>query len=221
MGKNILTALQQQVLDVAAENGFVTKQFYFTGGTVLSQFYLQHRVSEDLDFFSENEYNQVTLVKEIAEIAKKAGITKIEQQNLRGQDVFYLFLTPGEMLKIDFAYFPFEHSGKFGKYKALRYSSLEDIVTNKVQALLSRKRSRDYLDLYLGMEKLGWKAADLQKKYRLKFDVELHHDQLATAFANVSDSQDLPRFLGEYNWKDVEDYFLGLARSLGKDLLEN
>ncbi len=219
MGKNILTALQQQVLDLAAEDSFVTKQFYFTGGTVLSQFYLQHRVSEDLDFFSESEYDHATLVKQVTKMASKVGITKIEQQNLRGQDVFYLFTTPGEMLKIDFAYFPFEHLGEYGKYKALRYSSLEDIMTNKVQALLSRKRSRDYLDLYLGMKKLGWKTADLQKRYRLKFDVELSHEQLATAFANVTDSQDLPRFLGDYNWKEVEEYFLKLAKSLRKDLL--
>jgi predicted nucleotidyltransferase component of viral defense system len=29
--------------------------FYLTGGTCLSAFYLSHRLSEDLDFFSEEE----------------------------------------------------------------------------------------------------------------------------------------------------------------------
>jgi hypothetical protein len=29
--------------------------FYLTGGTALAEFYLQHRLSEDLDFFSEQE----------------------------------------------------------------------------------------------------------------------------------------------------------------------
>ncbi|MEW5692252.1 MAG: nucleotidyl transferase AbiEii/AbiGii toxin family protein [Candidatus Hydrogenedentota bacterium] len=34
---------------------FFTQKFYLTGGTALSEFYLKHRISEDLDFFCENE----------------------------------------------------------------------------------------------------------------------------------------------------------------------
>jgi len=33
----------------------LTKQFYFTGGTVLSEFYLKHRLLEDIDFFGFKE----------------------------------------------------------------------------------------------------------------------------------------------------------------------
>ncbi len=50
MGKTILTPTQRQVLDILAKNSKFTS-FYLTGGTALSEYYLHHRLSEDLDFF--------------------------------------------------------------------------------------------------------------------------------------------------------------------------
>ncbi len=59
MGKNILTPSQHFVLDLAIREEDLTDWFYFTGGTALSQFYLHHRYSEDLDFFSQTEFNHL------------------------------------------------------------------------------------------------------------------------------------------------------------------
>ena len=47
---SILTPTQKQILDQIGKSQFITSNFYFTGGTVLSEFYLKHRFSEDLDF---------------------------------------------------------------------------------------------------------------------------------------------------------------------------
>jgi len=52
----ILTARQKKVLSFVKENPYLTDRFYFTGGTALSYYYLHHRLSEDLDFFSEKEF---------------------------------------------------------------------------------------------------------------------------------------------------------------------
>ncbi len=43
-----LYPLQNKVLSIIQASG---AEFYLTGGTALSRFYLQHRYSEDLDFF--------------------------------------------------------------------------------------------------------------------------------------------------------------------------
>lgn len=48
----ILTALQSNFLREFFDR---TQEFYLTGGTALSAFYLQHRLSEDLDFFTNND----------------------------------------------------------------------------------------------------------------------------------------------------------------------
>ena len=54
---SILTPAQQQFLTLFAQSSPLAKQFYLTGGTALAAFYLQHRYSEDLDFFSDQEFD--------------------------------------------------------------------------------------------------------------------------------------------------------------------
>ena len=39
----------------AVKEPYLLKNYYWTGGTVLAEFYLHHRESEDIDLFSENE----------------------------------------------------------------------------------------------------------------------------------------------------------------------
>ena len=61
----ILTPIQNQVLNQIKKSPFLKNNFYFTGGTVLSEFYLQHRYSNDLDFFSENKFDFALVFQEI------------------------------------------------------------------------------------------------------------------------------------------------------------
>lgn len=138
----------------------------------------------------------------------------IDQQRLTGQEVFFAYFTEKKFVKIDFAYFPFSHLGSFKKINNLKITSIEDICINKVHAITTRKRARDYLDLYLCLKYLEWLPEDLIKNYRIKFDVNLSNEQLATSFTNVVDAQDQPIFLGQNNWDEVKDYFLKLATSL-------
>lgn len=58
MEKNILTRRQVALLQSVGRSS-LAKKFYLTGGTPLAAFYLQHRYSEGLDFFSEDEVDTV------------------------------------------------------------------------------------------------------------------------------------------------------------------
>ena len=51
MGKSILTPKQFDFWELAKKDLWLTKNFFLGGGTALSEFYLHHRLSEDLDFF--------------------------------------------------------------------------------------------------------------------------------------------------------------------------
>lgn len=50
------------------------KKFYFTGGTPLSAFYLFHRLSEDVDLFSEEEINLLPIIIPLLELKKAQNI---------------------------------------------------------------------------------------------------------------------------------------------------
>lgn len=53
MAIKILSDKQESFLREVAKNPSLSRNFYLTGGTALAGFYLHHRYSEDLDFFSE------------------------------------------------------------------------------------------------------------------------------------------------------------------------
>ena len=55
--KKILSKEQKKFLDLFSKQKKLTNVFYFTGGTALAYFYLPYRLSEGLDFFSEQEFN--------------------------------------------------------------------------------------------------------------------------------------------------------------------
>lgn len=220
MEQTILTSFQSEILEQVELDHGLTSLFYFTGGTALSAYYFQHRLSEDLDFFSEQEFDPNLILIWLKKLQKTIKLSKIEQQNGNGQVTFYLYRTPNHSpLKLDFAYFPFDHLGKFTKNHTLRIASLEDIAINKVHAISSRTRSRDYLDLMFCLQKLGWTAKDIMQNYRLKFDIVLPPESLATSLTNVTQASDLPFFLGKTPWIEVEKYFLTLAKSLSSSLI--
>jgi len=50
---------QQEILLLAIAGSNIFSNFYLSGGTALSAFYLRHRYSEDLDFFSIEEIDSL------------------------------------------------------------------------------------------------------------------------------------------------------------------
>ena len=51
---SILTEEQEEFLSLAGQSKYISRNFYFTGGTPLAEFYLRHRLSEDIDLFIED-----------------------------------------------------------------------------------------------------------------------------------------------------------------------
>ena len=70
--ESILSKNQRRILEIISKEKIVYDNFYLTGGTALSEFYLKHRLSEDLDFFSEEEFEIQDISVFLAKIKKKA-----------------------------------------------------------------------------------------------------------------------------------------------------
>lgn len=211
MEQSLLTAGHRRLLEAAAKSRYLTERFYFTGGTALAEYYLHHRYSEDLDFFSETPYDPRALEVEVKVLVQPLHPHQIERETLRGEHIYFISLG-SERIKVDFAYYPFEHLGMFTRKESLRIASLLDITVNKVHAITTRKRGRDFLDLYLAVKKQQMQPKDLLDQYRLKYDVILSKEELAKHYAGVVDALDQPRFLGPTPWKHVEDFFITQAK---------
>src|SRR3989338_551168 len=147
MDREILTAHQLEFLDRAKDIDFFLKNFYLSGGTALAAFYLKHRYSEDLDFFSEKEIDLFNLDVCLNTIKKDLNISKIDFQQSYNRNLFFLSFGK-EVLKTEFAYFPFSRIEKGILHKGIEIDSLLDIATNKLFTIYQRSQARDYIDLY-------------------------------------------------------------------------
>ncbi|MEK7100185.1 MAG: nucleotidyl transferase AbiEii/AbiGii toxin family protein [Patescibacteria group bacterium] len=219
MGKStILNNDQQEFLKIVLNEPYILKRFYWTGGTVLSEFYLHHRDSHDIDLFSENqEIHLPSINKFVGIVGQKMNVKKIIHKRFLGLHTYTLFL-PNRELKIDFNYYPFKRINTSKKWKGLEIDSLEDITANKIQTISTNARERDFVDLYFIYKK---KKFDLKKMIILaktKFDWHIDPIQLGKTFMQVSSLHDVPRMLVPFERKEMESFFLGLAKNLKEDI---
>lgn len=216
MGKTILTAEQLNFLELVQKELQIIKRFYLTGGTALSEFYLKHRLSEDIDLFSlEQEVDQRLVDAFLTKISVKLGVSKIKKSQFLGLVSYLLIFKNRKKLKVDFNYYPFPRIEKGIKYKNLQVDSVYDIATNKVHTMFMRSRIRDFVDLYFLMKNYDYSLDKLISDAKAKFDWDIDRVTLSSQFAKVKDlQQEYPKMLVPFDRKDMEVFFLKLAKSL-------
>lgn len=219
MTPNILTSEQKRLLEEIAGEPTLTDRFYLTGGTALAGFYLHHRYSEDLDFFSEQEVHVEGLLVFFHEITEEFRIQKVDFQQSFNRNLFFLSFPTG-VLKTEFTYFPFPRIGNGMTYGCLAIDSLEDIAVNKLFTIYQRTKARDYIDLYCICKKQGYTIHDLVMKARTKFDTYIDPLQLGTQFVKATEAKDLPRMIQEVSQQEWQQYFVEQAKSLKADIVE-
>ena len=90
MAKTILTPAQRNFLELVEKQASITNNFYLTGGTALSEFYLKHRLSEDIDLFSEKEINTLPIESFLKSRSSKLGVVKINRSKFLGLFTYHL-----------------------------------------------------------------------------------------------------------------------------------
>lgn len=219
--KELLTLHQKQFLEFASEQGYIRQNFYLTGGTALTAFYLRHRFSEDLDFFNEKEeVNLRVLSLALAEFGKEIKAAKIEQRSIFGIHNFFFHFANEEVLKVDFSYYPFPRIEKGLKFKNIIIDSDYDIAVNKVHTISMQPRARDYIDVYFLVKEKGYTIEDLIDKAKAKFNWHIDAVQLGTQLARAKEMKDFPRMLKKINHREWQEFFIKEAKKLGREVFE-
>lgn len=218
MGKIYLfTPEQSIVLHQVEKDSYLRSNFYFTGGTALSAFYLNHRESEDLDFFFEKEFDKDTILTQVSKWAKIHDFTFKEQF----KEVVYVFILRfknGRELKVDFGYYPYKRIEKGTKYKNLEVDSLTDIAVNKLMTINQRTTVKDFVDLYFLLKEFSlW---DLIEGVRVKFRREIDPFLLSADFLKVEDFEYLPKMIKPLTIEKLQDFFRQKAVEIGKNAVE-
>jgi len=144
--EEVLYPLQDEVLAVAAR---VETGFYLTGGTALGRVHLRHRYSEDLDLFVNDDDRFQAWADRLleawrAEAGWQLGIQRRDPRFVRA------LVSKGEVqLKVEFVN---DVRGRVGVPERHERFGLvdtkENILANKITALLDREEPKDLADVW-------------------------------------------------------------------------
>lgn len=221
MVKSQLTKQQINVLSFINSELLLYKSFYFTGGTCLSEYYLHHRYSEDLDFFSEQEFNPMDVTALFKSKKNRLGYKEIDFQQSFNRNIYHLIFSSDYSLKVEFTYFPFGRIDDSLKKDNLSVDSLKDIAVNKVFTIMQKPRGRDFYDLYFILRhETEWSFKELLKLARMKFDFHIDYLQFGANLMEVTKLKDDPLLIHKVDNKEVEKFILGEAKKFGKDIVK-
>ena len=216
----LLTDEQQKFLTTFNKEKSLCKKFYLTGGTALSEFYLHHRLSEDLDFFSEEEFSILPIRSFIKKVGMVLNVKKIDYQNFLGLHTFFFYLQNKEKLKVDFNYYPFPRILRGLKVKNIIIDSDYDIAVNKIHTIVMQPRARDFIDIYFLIREKEYTLRNLLKQAKIKFDWHIDAIQLGARFLQVKDVRDFPRMVKRISHREWQNFFIEEAKKLKDEIVK-
>lgn len=213
MSRTILTSLQQQILTLLAKDKPFSKYFYLSGGTALSEYYLHHRISEDLDFFSEKEIDKIWLNSLAKQIKQSAGFGKLDIEESFNRNLVF-FTTHKATVKTEFTYYPFTRIEKSTTKNGIKIDSLIDIAVNKFFTIYQKPTARHFIDLYFILKTKKYLWEQLEKFARIKFDAVIDPIQLGSQLIKVETVKDAPKMIIKISNDEWQSYFMRQARLL-------
>lgn len=196
-----------------------TSEIYFKGGTALRIVYQSARFSQDLDF-STNLEDVAGIEDCLLEV-----LEKIEKENIQATLQEAKTTSGGYLSTIDFVLFgqtipiqieiSFREKENIGEVATITSDFIppytivvlveEQLISQKIRALLSRKKPRDYYDLYFILRK---QLLVSNKK------IVLPGVLVALNSSDINFEVELKQFLPKSHWAIMRDFKVVLAREI-------
>jgi hypothetical protein len=184
--------------------------FILAGGTSLA-LRLGHRLSVDLDFFSEEEVLPDLMVGELRAAHLDSEVTQLAPGTLS---------VVVEGVRVSFFHYPYPFVDAPQPYEGLRVASVLDIAAMKLVAVAQRSARRDFVDLYVILQQMPFRtvAARAVQRYGAGFIEPVVVGKGLTWFEDADREPD-PHYLGQpVPWDDVKAFFVSSFRQFVLDL---
>lgn len=180
------------------EKSEIIRKAYLAGGTALA-LQLGHRISYDLDFFTQEEFDEQMLLPEIKKISD-FHLERIAWRTILGKF---------KDVKFSIFYYRYPLLSAAKRFGMINITDIHDIVAMKIAAVASRGTKRDFVDLYfLCKETLSLTEAIrlYDKKYKNLAAAEIHIIKSLVYFEDA-DSDEMPKMLKACRWEEVKKFF--------------
>ncbi len=198
-----------------------TSEIYFKGGTALRIVYNSPRFSEDLDFsasFYDITHIENAILNALKEIEREGIVAEIkESKKTTGGYLGILHFILNEetiLIQIEISKREGERSGEVAtinndfipSYTLVAFSQ-KNLIAEKIQALLSRQKPRDFYDLYFILRA---NLLPTEERHILSKVLETLQS------AKINFEQELKQFLPKSHWAIIRDFKATLEREIGR-----
>ena len=179
--------------------------FYLTGGTALGRCYLNHRYSDDLDFFVNDNDNFKTECNAAINALKDRWTCDIAATS---GTFARIFLKTGDItLKVDFVNDVPDHYGEIKRFPLFhRIDSWQNILSNKLCAL-SRLEVKDIVDIVFIAKNYSFDWETIVGEARCERSVDRSH-------RNLQNHRPIP-------YRTIGDHKMDNRRQISRNFMNN
>lgn len=216
MEQEILKEWQKKTLQfLAAKPEF--KSFYLSGGTALAAYYLHHRISDDLDFFSYVAIDGIFIQELAQEIKTVLAATDVHFSKIYDRHQFFYRSNDTEV-KIEFTHYPFKQVHPATVFDNLNVDSEYDIAVNKIATILERFDPKDFVDLYFILKKFP--LLQLKESAEVKFGFKIEPIFLGSELSKAKRIVALPKMIQSLTVSELKEFFSEEVKKLSPEILE-
>ncbi|MEK7596011.1 MAG: nucleotidyl transferase AbiEii/AbiGii toxin family protein, partial [Patescibacteria group bacterium] len=124
-------------------NSSLIKSFYLAGGTALA-LQIGHRISQDLDFFTSENFDESVLIQKIPDI----GDFQLEKKS--DQTIIGIL----NNTKISFIGYKYPFLAPFKNILNMNVADIIDIACMKIDTISSRGAKRDFIDVFFVVKEI-------------------------------------------------------------------
>lgn len=185
------------------------KNSYLVGGTALA-LQIGHRISVDLDFFTQEELEEDVL---------SINLSQLKEFAEEGKSWRTIWGKIGET-KFSLFYYKYPLLAPKTPFSGINLASLQDVSAMKIHALASRGTKRDFIDLYF-LKDL-YSIDEMLEFYDRKYgdlDDKIYHIIRSFDYFDDAEVDPMPKMLKKVLWEDVKSYFHNLSMKQSKTRL--
>jgi predicted nucleotidyltransferase component of viral defense system len=208
---------QRDILLGLLKNRILDSTFFLTGGTALSVFYLHHRTSNDLDFFTLETID----ISKIDFLLK--SVWSEEYIKIKESSTFLSLLLKN--IKVDFVIDRLSSDEKRDEYALeencyLKLDTIKNIFANKLTTLVSRNEPKDYIDFYFCYQQMRIHTID--DVYQLALTKDAIFEDNPTVAYQIEEginflrnaSELIPKLLIKIDWDNFFDFYKKLIADI-------
>ena len=183
--------------------------YYLAGGTALA-LHLGHRTSIDLDFFTQSDFEEMTIINYLRTI----GDVRLDQTG-KGTIIGEL-----DRVRISLFKYPYRLLEPLIEWNGLDLASILDIALMKIVAISQRGSTKDFIDLFFVAKKfkpIDFLIGELRRKY-LGVQFNTNHILRSLCYFDDAEKEPMPNMIVACDWLEIKGFYVNEVKRLSQTI---